>query len=100
MALTTDRFVLPLTFEAVKEIRTDHGAVMHEASQEATIMPHPAVSDNFSKQMHPISGGTMRAKAMNVLFRGNSTHPPTPIQSIAICTAPDGAVYSIVSNLV
>jgi hypothetical protein len=31
MALTTDRFVLPLTLLAAKLMRMDHGAVMHDA---------------------------------------------------------------------
>lgn len=43
----------------------------------------------------------MRASATRVLFFGSRrVQAATPIQSMAICTAPDGAVYSIVSNFV
>ena len=41
----------------------------------------------------------MRAKATSILFLGKSIQAATPIHSIAICTAPEGAVYSMVSNL-
>lgn len=96
MALTMARFVLPLTFEAIREMRMDHGAVIQDDNHEAAIMPQPASRDSFKRQMVPARGGSTRAKATSVRFRGIKTHPSTPIQSMVIWTAPDGAVYSIV----
>lgn len=92
MALTMARFVFPLTLEAVREMRMDHGAVMQDDNHEAAIMPQPASRDNLRRQIVPVRGGITRARATSVRFRGISTHPSTPIQSMAIWTAPDGAV--------
>lgn len=41
----------------------------------------------------------MRTMATSILCRGKSIQAATPIQIMAICTAPEGAVYSMVSNL-
>jgi hypothetical protein len=99
IVLTTERFVLPLTLEAAKESSTDQGAVMHEASQDATIIPQPAFTVNFMRKMLPISGGMQKAMATNVLFLGNSAQARTPNHNSTIWTAPEGAVFSSVWNL-
>lgn len=95
-ALTTERLVLPFAFEAVSESSGLMTAVMHEASHEAAIMPQPAVSESFRSSTLPIRGGMMSARTTCVRLLGNSQQPNTPIQRRRICTAPEGAVYSIV----
>lgn len=84
MALTMLRFVFPLTFEAVREMRMDHGAVMQDASHEAPIMPQPASSDSFKRQMLPARAGMMRTSAIKVRFRGSKMHASTPNHNMAI----------------
>lgn len=44
IAFTTDRFVLPFTLEAVREIRIDHGAVQQDAySADVLVFHRPSV---------------------------------------------------------
>lgn len=62
-------------------------------------MPQPASREILRRQMHPTSGGTTRPSATRVLFRGISMHAAAPIHNMVIWTAPEGAVYSMVSKL-
>lgn len=72
---------------------------MKLTSHEATIMPHPASRDSLRRQMHPTRGGMTRPSATSVLFLGRRRQAATPIHSIAIWTAPEGAVYNMVLKL-
>ena len=84
MVLTTDRLVLPLTLEAVSESKIDHGAVMQDESQNAAIMPQPALDVNFMRQMFPAKGGKTRAIATNVRFLGKKLQARIPIHNSKI----------------
>lgn len=90
---------MPVHRVSLDRVRTGKRA-KELTSHEETIMPQPASRDSSSRQTHPINGGITRASATSVLCFGSRMHAPTPIQSMAIWTAPDGAVYSMVWNFV
>lgn len=66
-------------------------------SQAETIVPHPASTESFMRTTFAASGGMHITIATKVRLSGKIQQSATPIQRKSICTAPDGAVYSIVS---
>jgi hypothetical protein len=79
-AFTNAFFVLPRTLLADRLIKMLNWLLMTDASQEATIIPHPASVGNTVRRMHPTSGTIDIKSTIKLLLLGKNQHAPTPIQ--------------------
>lgn len=68
---TTERLVLPFTFEALSDRVMDMASEITDASQEATIIPQPESRESFKRKTLPIIGIMSRSMTITKRLLGN-----------------------------